>query len=1265
MKGEFKRMKKISLSTLIICLIGILMLNQYGFSQQTSKKNKTLKRDMRAAKTIDRNQVAEKIKSNTNSHRKNLTGSWLMNEDFESGNFPPSGWSVTSGSEEWQQANYSGYGNGNYSMFYSNWNCNGSNTIYTTTFPQTAGGDFLIFDYAYRPWTDGNTTYYDDLEIFYFSSDDNSWHSLIYINGQNLQTGTETENYFEPASNEWGTKYIPVPANTTQIYFNSVENCSNNLYVDNIKVGAVNSLLFEDFESGIFPPPGWDNPGNGSYLWSTSPYSAFGNGDFSAFYNFYDCDGGSDDSLVSPVFTSTTGSEYLSFDYAYTPYDTFDVDNMEIFYSTDQGGNWSSLIYYTGFDLQTAPFNQNPYVPQNNEWQTKNIPLPIGTNRISFVAINGCGNNMYVDNINVSAPVNSGGDASVELVWAKGKLPLVYGVPDKIQALIKNNSANSLNNLKVYLNISGTSNLSDSLVIPSIGAGDTMQVEFLGFTPVLNGFSDVTVSLPNDENNGNNSRTFINEANPNTIRYVDSNCCNSGVGWIGENAFLNKYYMSGTGQIRNVNIKIGANNAGQFVYGYILDNNGIVLGKSPHYKIKPTDDTKYVSFPITDPKPPVITNNYYYVGIAQTEFAGDGFAFTPQEMLYEIPARPDANYFSNLAPAGSNVYVGEFPREYGQNYAIEAVIGDQVLVDNGISDMGPVYDQYYNSSTVTLKTKVFNAGTSLSNFNIKRTINPGGYTSTKSVSGLTAGSNAYVTFDPWTFTPGTSYTIKDSITTFDGNIANNQMSATITPRIAKDLCVLWAQQQDRDSLVRSILNDGRYANNFDTVRINYTGSYRPWKILFVNFKEEASYSSWVRDSMKAFIDNSTAGNKKSLIVFGDAIANSNDPSTGYPSPADSVFYRQYLKAKTISDDWIGSLPSSSSKFRGIGFFSGITQDSVSDPYTPELIKPTNGSVAAFKPKSVTGNGADSCIAVSYSGVNYNTFFMTNKFSSLRSTNSSPLNPLGPVRIYTKIIDWLQSVNTGAKVLDLTAELQGFYNQTTNQMVSDTVRVFLRNSTSPYAIADSAKAYLSQAGQGSFVFNNATNGTPYYIQLKHRNGLETWSKTTQSFSSNSMIYNFTTDSAKAFGNNMIKQGSKWVIYTGDVNQNGLIDLSDIVLINNNASLFASGYLVTDVNGDNLTDLSDLILTSNNSGKFVQKVTPSSGPEILSKYKVSQDLIIRNAKVIYTEQSGNEFIPDNEIYESYKNKFNQNAPLPDVVIREKNNSLNFIRNMRKNR
>ena len=57
-------------------------------------------------------------------------------------------------------------------------------------------------------------------------------------------------------------------------------------------------------------------------------------------------------------------------------------------------------------------------------------------------------------------------------------------------------------------------------------------------------------------------------------------------------------------------------------------------------------------------------------------------------------------------------------------------------------------------------------------------------------------------------------------------------------------------------------------------------------------------------------------------------------------------------------------------------------------------------------------------------------------------------------------------------LNLTMLIQGFYNSSTNLMVQDTARVYLRNISSPYAIVDSAKAYLSNTGTGTFSFSNA-------------------------------------------------------------------------------------------------------------------------------------------------------------------------------------------------
>ncbi|MBK8553939.1 MAG: hypothetical protein IPL53_24005 [Ignavibacteria bacterium] len=172
-------------------------------------------------------------------------------------------------------------------------------------------------------------------------------------------------------------------------------------------------------------------------------------------------------------------------------------------------------------------------------------------------------------------------------------------------------------------------------------------------------------------------------------------------------------------------------------------------------------------------------------------------------------------------------------------------------------------------------------------------------------------------------------------------------------------------------------------------------------------------------------------------------------------------------------------------------------------------------------------------------------------------------------------------------------IQGFYNPDTDVMVSDIVSVYLRNAASPYEVIDFASAVVDTSGNGSFEFTNAVNGLDYYIQLEHRNSLETWSNTPQQFSGNTLNYDFTIDAAQAFGNNMSLVNAspvRFAIYSGDVNQDAVIDLTDVLQTYNDANSFITGYSVTDLTGDNLTDLADVLLAYNNSVGFVEVVRP---------------------------------------------------------------------------
>ncbi|HMS33796.1 MAG TPA: YCF48-related protein [Ignavibacteria bacterium] len=178
--------------------------------------------------------------------------------------------------------------------------------------------------------------------------------------------------------------------------------------------------------------------------------------------------------------------------------------------------------------------------------------------------------------------------------------------------------------------------------------------------------------------------------------------------------------------------------------------------------------------------------------------------------------------------------------------------------------------------------------------------------------------------------------------------------------------------------------------------------------------------------------------------------------------------------------------------------------------------------------------------------------------------------------------------TAAKLsTNLTIGIEGFWNGTTQ--ISDTVNVTLRSQNSPYNIVDQSKAVLSNTGYATLTFNTAPAGN-YYIQINHRNSLETWSGAPVYLSANVNNYNFTTGAAQAYGNNMVLKSGRYCDYSGDVNQSGNVDLTDLIQIYNAAAIFTSGYVSEDVNGDDIVDLTDLVITYNNAANFVQMVTP---------------------------------------------------------------------------
>ncbi|MFZ4707839.1 MAG: hypothetical protein ACOYMF_17685, partial [Bacteroidales bacterium] len=68
------------------------------------------------------------------------------------------------------------------------------------------------------------------------------------------------------------------------------------------------------------------------------------------------------------------------------------------------------------------------------------------------------------------------------------------------------------------------------------------------------------------------------------------------------------------------------------------------------------------------------------------------------------------------------------------------------------------------------------------------------------------------------------------------------------------------------------------------------------------------------------------------------------------------------------------------------------------------------------------------------------------------------------------------------------------------------------------------------------------------------------------------------------------GNYFGIYCGDVNQDGVVDVLDMIGVDNLFIPGAGGYIPEDTNGDGVIDAADMVIINGNAGAFVRKVKP---------------------------------------------------------------------------
>ncbi|KAF0197135.1 MAG: Endonuclease/exonuclease/phosphatase-like protein [Bacteroidetes bacterium] len=204
---------------------------------------------------------------------------------------------------------------------------------------------------------------------------------------------------------------------------------------------------------------------------------------------------------------------------------------------------------------------------------------------------------------------------------------------------------------------------------------------------------------------------------------------------------------------------------------------------------------------------------------------------------------------------------------------------------------------------------------------------------------------------------------------------------------------------------------------------------------------------------------------------------------------------------------------------------------------------------------------------------------------------------------SELSEFLPVIPIENKKIQITLFFEGLFNQTMNTMnkvsneygpifsdsIADVYKLELRDPLNIDSIVFTSNNRVSVNGISNFEVPGRYTGS-YYLVVKHRNSIETWSSMPVSLDADMIYYDLTDEITKAYGNNLKPSGSRYLIFGGDVNQDGFVDTGDMSPVDNDVLLFSTGYLVTDINGDGTVDTADISILDNNSFGFVSKITP---------------------------------------------------------------------------
>ncbi len=274
--------------------------------------------------------------------------------------------------------------------------------------PATASADVTMMSYNTDTYICTGSSHTPEVTI-QNNSTTNLTNATVTITqgGNTVSTGTYTGNLASygvatitctPITNpSSGALVATVTTTGDALETNGVINTALTVYT------AAAAPLVQDFTSTAFPYSEYkvssQTGKNWEYSSGTMKYDC---------YNYANTSKG--DLFIEPVNLSSLVDPSLSFDVAYRGYTsaTPETDKLEVFVSTNCGSTWTSVYNKQGATLSTGATQTASFTPASAaDYRNENVSLAAFTGQsevfIKYVGTSNYGNNMYIDNINVSS----------------------------------------------------------------------------------------------------------------------------------------------------------------------------------------------------------------------------------------------------------------------------------------------------------------------------------------------------------------------------------------------------------------------------------------------------------------------------------------------------------------------------------------------------------------------------------------------------------------------------------------------------------------------------------------------------------------------------------------------------------------------------------------------------------------------------------------------------------------------------------------------